>query len=246
MKNIFLTSDMGCCKKVDGVYIANSIDNKNSIVNQIKLKLNKEIDFMFICSDPSGYEKNDIYSNITFKSFNMSGFSFKNLIIVDNRYRGDLKEDIKKADIIFLAGGHTPTEMKFFESLNLRELLKDYEGVIIGQSAGSLNLADTVVCTPEYEEEIGTKYTWRGLGLTNINIEPHFVVNVVDELDKKFREELLKISESYVVYAICDGTHIYDNGLEQIIYGESYLLSDRKIEKICDKNQSFNINKTIK
>lgn len=42
--------------------------------------------------------------------------------------------------------------MKYFEEIGLREILKDYNGVIIGQSAGSLNLATIVVCAPEFEK----------------------------------------------------------------------------------------------
>lgn len=107
---------------------------------------------MFITSSPNNYEVNDSYANITYDSFNMSGFNFQNHILVDYRYNGNLQEDIKKSDIIFLSGGHTPTEMAYFEEIKLRDLLKDYDGIIIGQSAGALNLANTVVC--EYNKKM--------------------------------------------------------------------------------------------
>lgn len=242
MKKIFLTSNMGCSYKVDGKRFAKIIDNKNGIVELLKSNLDKEENFLFFASSPNEYERTDAYASVTFNSFNMSGFNFKKLIVIDDRYNGNLESDIKNSDLIFLAGGHTPTEMKFFEKINLRELLKDYDEVIIGQSAGSLNLADTVVCGPECEEEIGTSYIWKGLGKTNINIEPHFTMNPL-EIDKNVREELLKLSVEYPIYAICDGSYIFDDGDTQTLYGEGYILNNRNIEKICDDGKKLVLKK---
>ena len=240
MKKIFLTSNLGCSYKVNGIRVAKPIDNENKIIEQIKTNLSKENIMLFICSSPDDYERNDNHAKITFDSFNMSGFNFKKLIIIDHRYNGNIKSDIKSSDLIFLAGGHTLTEMKFFEEINLRELLENYNGVIIGQSAGSLNLADTVVCGPECDEEIGTNYIWKGLGKTSINIEPHFILNPpVSEL--KIRKELLDLSIDYDIYAICDGSHIFDNGVSQILYGEGYLINNKKVKKICSTKKFVKI-----
>lgn len=240
MKHVFLTSSLDCCYKENDIVIAKPINNVNKVIDQIKEKLDNENNFLFLCSSSDNYEKNDSYANITFKSFNMSGFNFKKLIKVDDRYTGNLDEDIKNASLIFLSGGHTPTEMKFFDKINLKERLKNYSGVIIGQSAGSINLAKTVVCAPEYEEEIGTEYVWEGLGQTDINIEPHFILNVGEEY-KKLREELLKLSEQYKIYAICDGSHIYDDGINKTLYGEAYLIDNRNIEKICNSGKNIRL-----
>ena len=246
MKKVFLTSDTRCSEKIDGVRYSRPIDNKNHIIEQIKKYLNKQEKFIMIASSPDDYEKNDSYFKLTFESFNKSGFDFKNGKIIDNRFKGNIKEEILNSDIVFLCGGHTPTEMKYFEEINLREILKEYEGIIIGQSAGSLNLADMVVCAPEYEEEIGTNYVWKGLGQTNVNIEPHFNLEDNDIL----RKELLKLSLEYPIYAICDGTHIFDNGEVATIYGDAYYISGGNVEKICSdggvlKIDEFEKNKKI-
>ena len=236
MKKIFLTSNLGCSYKIDGVRYPKVIDNVNGIIEQLKQNLNNENNFLFFASSPDDYEKNDSQSYTTFKSFNMSGFNFKNLIIVDYRYKRNLISDIKKADIIYLAGGHTPTEIKYFNEIELKELLREYDGIVLGQSAGALNLADTVVCSPEYEEEIGTEYIWKGLGLTNINVEPHFTMNEA-EINIKVREELLNLTNKYKIYAICDGSHIFDDGNKQTLYGEGYLIEKREIKKICENGK---------
>ena len=104
---IFLTSDMGCSYKENGTRYLSKINNENGNIEQIKENLDNEDIFMFFCSNPDTYDVNDSYAKLTFDSFNISGFNFKKLIIVDSRYQGNLKEDIESSSLIFLAGGHT-------------------------------------------------------------------------------------------------------------------------------------------
>ena len=47
-------------------------------------------------------------------------------------------------DLIILAGGHVPTQNRYFQEINLKSLLKNYQGVILGISAGTMNSAETV------------------------------------------------------------------------------------------------------
>ena len=85
-----------------------------------------------------------------------------------------------------MAGGHVPTQNKFMDQLRLRERLKDYHGIVVAWSAGSMNCADTVYAGSELEgEAIDPLYKrWiTGLGLTDINIFPHLQSLKVDFLD---------------------------------------------------------------
>ena len=118
MQKVFLTSDLGCSEKINGVRYCRPIDNRNGIIDQIKFNLDDEGTFIFFASSPNNYEKTDNYAKNTFESFNKSGFNFKELIIVDNRYNGDLNKDIKKSSLVFLTGGNTEIEMKFFDKIN--------------------------------------------------------------------------------------------------------------------------------
>ena len=233
MRHVFLTSDVGCIKKIDGVRTVSPIDDSNGIIEQIKNRLIKEDTFVYFASDPSCFEKTDMYAKFVFDSFKLSGFKFKNYIIIDNRFNGDLKSVVESADIIFLTGGDTKTQMDFFERIGLRDILKDYEGVIIGQSAGSMNLANLVVCPPE-KEDIST-YTWNGLGIVDINIEPHFSEELFYK-DDFYNNKLKEISKIYSLYAYGDGTHIYYDGSNYSIYGDVYYLFDSKLEKINSVN----------
>ena len=237
---VFLSSKLGCSYKIDGIKYPKKMDNTNKFIEKFKENLDNNRKFIFIASSPDDYDRTDNYAYVTFESFKLDGFIFNDYIIIDHRYNGNLKEDIESSDVIFLAGGHTPTEMAYFEEIGLRDILNNYEGIIIGQSAGAINLAKTVVCAPEYEGEIGTDYVWNGLGKTNINIEPHFVLDVPKE-DLNVRKELLKISIDYPLYAICDGSYIFDDGQEQTIYGESYYISNRNIEPLSKNGETYKI-----
>ena len=62
-------------------------------------------------------------------------------------------ESIDNSEIVFLAGGHVPTQNKFFKRIGLKEMLQDYNGVVIGQSAGSMNCAELVYVQPEEPED---------------------------------------------------------------------------------------------
>jgi len=248
VQSIFLVSDMGCSEKIDGVRYSKAIDNSNGILEQLKSMIQKTQKMLFFVSDPKIFDKNDNYADLTFKSFRKSGLIFNEEKLIDGRSQGNLAYEIKTADLIFLSGGKTAIQMNFFEDIGLKEMLKDYQGIIIGQSAGAMNLANEVVCFPEDEEEIGQNHTWAGLAKTKINIVPHFVLNIIDELDIQLRNELLKISTNRTLYAICDGSHIFIDDTSAKIYGETYLLENSNITKINDNGiytlKSFTLPKT--
>ena len=227
---VFLTSDVGCIKKINGVRTVSPIDNSNGIVDQIKSLLSKEEAFVYFCSDPACFEKTDMYAAFMFEGFKLSGFNFKKYVIIDDRFNGDLGSIVRDADIIFLAGGDTKTQMDFFNRIGLRDILKKYDGIIIGQSAGSMNLARLVVCPPE--SEFVSTYTWDGLGIVDINIEPHFSIDDFSK-DEFYSNKLKEISETYPLYAYGDGTHIYYDG-NYSIYGEVYYLFDSKLDRVND------------
>lgn len=77
----------------------------------------------------------------------MSSLSFSEFEVCDRRNERKLIETIGDYDVILLAGGHVLTQNAFFRRINLKNLIRDYKGIIIGISAGSMNCADIVICT---------------------------------------------------------------------------------------------------
>ena len=49
-----------------------------------------------------------------------------------------MKEELTKADIIFIMGGDTQKQNTFLEKYNLKETIKTSKGIVIGISAGAI------------------------------------------------------------------------------------------------------------
>ncbi len=71
-----------------------------------------------------------------------SHFLVDTFTILDDRNK-KTEELVKESDLIILGGGHVPTQNKFFRN-PLKEVLKKYEGVIVGVGTGSMNYCKTV------------------------------------------------------------------------------------------------------
>lgn len=249
MKKLFFTSNTKHYHKENDIKVANEIDNTNSIVDQIKDMLERQNTILYIAASPDDYEKVDSYSKLIFDGFKFSGFDFKNYLILDRRTADLVKKYVETADLIFLSGGDTFVENEFFKDVKLKELLENYQGIIVGQSAGSINLASNVYNSPEdgNETDIKTIY-FDGLGLSNINIEPHFKLNseLFDENELYQRRHILNESNTRTIYALCDGAHIIETDGEITVFGESYLIKDGNIIPLCKDRESFIIRSSSK
>lgn len=238
MKKLFLTSGMGL---VDNNRNVKVMDNTNEIINQLKKCIKNYDTFTFICSNPKNYKKNDNYANCTFESFKLSGFPFEKLIVIDDRFKENIADTILSSDLVFLSGGDTYTEMQFFEKIRLREILKKFDKIIIGQSAGSINMACNVFNSPEEENDLKNPSSYRGLELTTINVEPHFKLENYNEFQRKY---ILEESNDRELYALIDGSYVYVDK-DIIVYGESYLIKNESIKQICENGKSIKLKNKI-
>lgn len=153
MKTLILSSSFDIYIQDEaGVRVSKKIDNKNGFLDNLKRFLFSRECCVIISGNPKKIRTNDS-TKIIRESFKKSGISFKKYIYVDDSNKYNIAEYIKQADCIDLCGGHLPTCNAFINELNLRELLKDYNGVIIGSSGGTMNMAGTVYCIPEIEVE---------------------------------------------------------------------------------------------
>lgn len=239
----FLTSNLNHYHKENGNKIANEIDNINKLVDQIKQYLKANNSILFISADSKDREKIIQYSNLLFEALKLSGISFKEYNVLDNETKNNAQELIDKADFIFLSGGDTYVQNCFFNEINLKELLNNFDGIIMGQSAGSINMATNVFNSPEAKEESEPIY-FEGLGLTELNIEPHFILDSkdFDDCESYQRNYILKESQKRTIYALRDTSHILIVNGKETIYGESYIIKDGNISMICENGQYYLIN----
>jgi len=232
----------------NGELIIDSFGNRNSILKTLKSEVKKRDKFLFVASDDENFEKTDYYASPVFKFFDKI-LPFKSYEILDLRTKSNAEKLVVEADLIYLAGGHVPTQNKFFEQINLKSLIKKSNCVVLGISAGSMNCADIVYSQPEDEgESIDPKYKryLKGLGLTKLSILPHFSLNDY-ELDGKSVLNNLSLPDSkkHSFVAIKDDSYVVDNGEKQIVFGESFLFQNGKYSKICKEDDSRDITKMI-
>ena len=234
----------------DGNRIPRVIDNENGFLDNLKKYMTKRKCMVIISGNPKKL-RSEGPNYITRESFKMSGIPFEEYIYVDDSNKHNIKEYISKADCVNLFGGHLPTANAFINELNLKDLLKEFNGVIIGASGGAMNMAEKVYCIPEVEGEHTNKSFERilnGLALTNINIIPHyqfFEKMVFSDGVKMLEDILLPDSNKMPMIALPDRSYIIQKKNQTNIYGEVYLLKDGEINLINKKNSIVELNKEV-
>ena len=250
MKAIFLTSSLGGYKKVKkGNEVVKEIvkcDNSNSFIDRLKLISPKINTFVFIASNPNGFNKTDEYANIIINALNLDGFEIKNLKIIDNRFDGDLENIILSADVVFLAGGNVSTQNNYFKEIKLKSILEKYQGVLIGQSAGSMNCSKIVYTQPEEDYEFEDENYQRqisGLGLVDFAIMPH--MNYANEVDEQGHSSVMQmcLEDSFSIphYGICDYGFIEIKDNKTISYGKTLLIKNGKCIELCGDKEKTEI-----
>ena len=193
-----------------------------------------------VCSDPEDYERTDLHSGKVREGFEVSGVAFSDYQFLDRRNQNKAAELVQGAELIILLGGHVPTQNRFFGEIHLRELLADYNGVIVGISAGSMNSADVVYAQPDLEGEAVSPDYQRflpGLGLTKTMILPHYQKNKDDTVDglRIYEEIAYPDSMGRKFYVLPDGSYLYlRNGREEL-RGEAWLIEDGAMRKISEE-----------
>ena len=228
---------------MNGIRVPSVLIQRNGLLNNLKSIWIADATVLIICADPSDYEKNDSVYACLKESLPMSGLSISNIDKCDDRNLNAV-DALESIDVLILAGGHVPTQNRFIKQLCLRERLKDFHGIVVAWSAGSMNCADTVYAGPELEgEAIDPLYErWiTGLGLTDINIFPHFQSLKDDYLDGlRLIEDITYVdSVGHEILALNDGSYIMLEDGKATLYGEAYMIKDRQHWKICSDGESI-------
>ena len=234
---VMLTSLLGGSSKVNGTRVPSILIQHNGLLDSLKSIWKQNASVLIICADPYDYDKNDSVCACLRESFPMSGLSISHIDKCDGRNPNAI-DNLDGIDVLVLAGGHVPTQNKFMEQLHLRERLHSYQGIVVAWSAGSMNCANIVYAGPELEgEAIDPSYErWiTGLGLTNINIFPHFQSLKDDYLDGMRLIEDITFADSigHEIIALNDGSYILIADGKSTIYGEAYIIKDGRQRQIC-------------
>ena len=227
---LFLASNIGGIKKENGKKVPVSFFENNNFLKNMKESINDYDKFVIIASDADNYEQNDYYLKLDMDVLAMSGINFKENVVLDNRNKDDIVNVLKNSSLIFLSGGDTLKQNIFFNEINLKEYIKNIDACIVGISAGAINSAKIVFNSPEEEKDLTNPSILEGLGLTTINVEPHFDC---DKISKIQMDVILKESNNRVIYGLPDKSYIFNNK----VYGKCYRVYKENIELISNDDE---------
>lgn len=185
---------------------------------------------------PGGMGKNsktDRYANTDVSWFKEIGIDIRNVDIFDiNIKQDEIKKKMQKADIVFLMGGDTIKQYEFLCEYNLVELIKEFKGIVIGVSAGAINLCNTSLCSKDLEDGVNETKIYKGIGRINYTIEPHFDMNNKVLLN----DELYPISGRLKIYGLPnDGGLRIENDSSKIVKGKIYLIEHNTVKVLLNE-----------
>ena len=151
--------------------------NANGFVDRLRAALPEYPSVTVIASSPERHDLTCRYGADDFVALTNAGIYPSRWNVLDGVNAEDAAELVSSSDLLILSGGHVPTQAAFFRDISLNVLLQDYPGVIIGISAGSMNMAQTVYAQPEEPDEaVDPDYArfFPGLDLTEVSVLPHY------------------------------------------------------------------------
>lgn len=232
-----LTSYIKFYQKDDGGNkIVHPIKNESKLIPNLKKYIKNTNRIVYVANNPN-FEGNDLRSKLTFESFEMTGFKFKEKILLDNKNWRNAKEIICGADLVILSAGKCLCQKKFFKKIKLKKLLKNFGGLVIGISAGSMNLCKIVANFPEELVDVKEPRWFKGLGYFNEIIIPHFDGEAIkyqfecEEVDL-INDYVLPMSYKRDFIGIPNGSYfLIDNDGKIEAFGDMYKISKGNVSK---------------
>ncbi len=220
------------------------LNPENGFLDRIREALPENPKCLFICSSPDRHDLNCLFGSHMFMAFAEAGIPFSGYQVLDAYNEEEAADLIFWSDFIILAGGHVPTQNAFFQEIGLDVLLAEYEGVIMGISAGTMNSAEVVYVQPEEPgESIDPEYRRfsPGLGLTKAQVCPHYqkVKNAILDDQRLFEDITYGDSMGNTFFALPDGSYILSEDGKEILFGEAYRIRNGILEQVCVSEESI-------
>lgn len=193
-------------------YYCSGFDIKNAFGHGLgdmflsELKDRKSI--VYIPGGPEKIQKaKDKYVPLFTKYFKNVGIEFEtSTIITPDMSPEEAQQTVKEASFVMLMGGDPFKQKDMCDKLGLLEVLKKYDGVMLGFSAGAMLMSKYIIITP-CSEEYPDFHIEEGLNLDGISIYPHNNTNDEDYPDTLVvgdetynKEDLIKVANQYGDY----------------------------------------------
>lgn len=244
-------------------YYCSGFDNEECFKERIAEKLKNDLDkterivYIAATDKQSSLEKSiSVYIPRFNQHLENIGINFKDFKFITPEVSAkDAKNWIENSNMVFLLGGDPFVQREIIESKKIIENLKNYEGVILGASAGAMNMSKYIIITP-CSEEYPDFLIKEGLNLSNISIYPHvnfegFSIPQTIDLDGEIitMEDLVKVSKDYESF-YCLQDHFYEDRVNSsFIYekdGEIEFIVENDGKVILVDDKGFNFVENIK
>lgn len=219
----------------------------NQLLDRLYAVLPHHPRVLFVASNGDDHGGTCRFGADTFCAFVEAGITFSTYTVLDGTNADRTAELVAQSDLIILAGGHVPTQLEFFRDIKLREILADYDGVVMGISAGSMNCADSVYIQPEEPGESAPEFIRfaPGLGLTQYNILPHYQKVKDNYLDgKRLYEDITfadSMGNSFII--LPDGSYIYQDDGECTLLGQAYRMKNGILELLTRNGETLDLSR---
>jgi len=198
-------------------YFCSGFDVNNAFWTELAERFKNEMtdtkSIVYIPGSPQKIEKAKTkYVPAFTDHFRKAGIQFESSYLISPEMDSEEAKDlINNASFVMLMGGDPFAQKEMCEKLAILENLKNYNGVMLGFSAGAMLMSKNIIITP-CSEEYPDFHIEPGMNLSEISIYPH---NNFD--GNEYPEK------------VCVGDETYDrNDLIKVAqeYGEFYLLQD--------------------
>ena len=210
----------------------------NQLLDRLYAVLPRNPRVLFVASNPDDHAGTCRFGADVFCAFAEADIPFSKYTVLDATNAQSAKKLVHSSDFIIFAGGHVPTQNAFLNAIRMRQLLSDYDGVVMGISAGSMNLADTVYVQPEEPGESSPDFVRfaPGLGLTPVNILPHYQKVKDNYLDGKRLYEDITFADSvgHEFFVLPDNSYFYQDEDGLLLCGKGYRLRNGIMEQLTD------------
>jgi len=204
---------------VKKIYLGGGADIRKGESDEIDKKALNEADnknVLIINLTTNDKEKIISYRNYLDSYFNRLGAKNINFVSELNNY--DIKNNFESSGFLYIPGGDTQILIDNIKKKKLDSLIKNFKGIIMGNSAGAMILCNESICANEGREIM------KGLGLVSLAIDVHY-----EHTHDKRLKELSKIRD---IYAIPEKSLIVLKDNEKIYIGDMYLFSKGEKTKI--------------
>lgn len=237
---VFLTSSP--TGPLDHSRLVEGLDSKNQFRENLKKYWDHPARCLMIAASPEDINSNNEMQDFFANALEISGLPVETMDVWDCRTTDFSERTLHSYDVILLGGGHVPTQNAFFHAIGLTKKMRDFEGLVIGISAGTMNSAQVVYAQPELPGE-ATDPSYRkflkGLGLTTTNILPHYQMVKDWTIDgmRLYEDITYGDSHGHEFVVLVDGSYLLiENGIETI-WGEAYLITEGLCHKICGEDE---------